>query len=386
MNKVHFFSLVCIILSLRAFSQASPVSPSNHTKVDSLVMKYEDEVRKSKELLEKLSKSNDIDKAERQIAILNRKAEILDKIKNLKNQYRDGSDLLINMISKTQDIAAFTAWGEARSSYLQLVNPENYTDFQDALKGIYADLDAQRKQAMGNVIANMISNVANFVAQPLSVPNSIVNLAGQYKVRKEKIDESKLKMETAMNFIDAKFTELKKLDDDDEAINVQLDDFRTRLIAYFPNFYKSFNMGDINYDNLGNVKTSKNEIRRLFEDRVDAYFLAMSEKIDKETGGLDVLNNREKEFSREPNIKNIMEALKVIRENVTKYNELREKVKARVLIFKNLAKSYNRAKNIKYNSDGVIKQTNEVIMKFDEGAYQLQNSAIESLNMSVVFK
>ncbi len=372
--------------SFSIFSQTPTATAPNPTKVDSLVIKYEEEVRKSKELLEKLSKANDIERAERQIAILNRKAEILDKIKTLKNQYLDASDLLINMISKTQDISAFTAWGEARSSYLQLVNPENYADFQDALKGIYTDLDAQRKQAMGNTIANMIANVTNFVAQPLSVPNAIVNLAGQYKVRKEKIDESKLKMETAMNFIDAKFTELKKLDEDDEAINVQLDEFRNKLITYFPGFYKSFNAGEITYDNLGNVKTSKNEIRRLFEDRVDAYFLSLSEKIDKETGGLDVLNNREKEFAREANIKNIMESLKIIRENVAKYNELREKVKARVLIFKNLAKSYNRAKNIKYNSDAVIKQTNEVIMKFDEGAYQLQNSAIESINMNVVFK
>jgi hypothetical protein len=247
-------------------------------------------------------------------------------------------------------------------------------------------LDAQRKQNMGVTVGNLISNVTNFVAQPLTVPNAIVTLCGQYRVRKEKIDEAKLKMETAMSFIDAKYEELKKLDNDDEALNVQLDEFRGKLITYFPNFYKSFNQGDINYENLGSVKTSKNEIRRLFEDRTEAYFNSLSEKIDKEAGGLDILNNREREFSREANVKNMQESIKNVREQVKQYSELREKVKGRVLIFKNLAKSYNRAKNIKYNSDGVIKQTNEVIMKFDEGAYQLQNSGIESLSQSVFFK
>jgi len=382
---IIFFSPVFILAQTNTTSAVPAPGPTS-TKVDSLILKYEMEARRSKELLEKLSKSNDIEKEERRIAIINRKSELLDKIKNLKNQYLDGSELLINIISKTQDISAFTAWGEARSSYLQLVNPENYADFKSALSGIYSDLDAQRKQNMMGNVANIISNVTNFVAQPLSIPNTLVTLAGQYKVRKEKIDEAKIKMETAMNFIDAKFEELKKLDDDDEVLNKELDDFRNQMIVFFPIYYKAFNQGDINYDNLGNVKTSKNDIKRLLQERAETYFNSLSEKIDKETGGLDILNNREREFSREAQIKNIHEAIKNVREFANSYNQLREKVKNRVLIFKKLAKSYNRAKNIKYNSDGVIKQTNEVILKFDDGAYQLQNSSIESLNMNIQFK
>ena len=208
---IYIFTL---FISLGGFSQNPQnvaLPATGPTKVDSLILKYEEEARRSKELLEKLSKANDIEKEERRIAIINRKSELLDKIKNLKNQYLDGSELLINIISKTQDISAFTAWGEARSSYLQLVNPENYSDFKSALSGIYADLDAQRKQNMMGNVSNIISNVTNFVAQPLSIPSTLVNLAGQYKVRKEKIDDAKLKMETAMNFIDAKFEELKKI-------------------------------------------------------------------------------------------------------------------------------------------------------------------------------
>ena len=169
-------------------------------------------------------------------------------------------------------------------------------------------------------------------------------------------------------------------------LNKELDDFRNQMIVYYPTFYKAFNQGDINYDNLGNVKSSKNEIKRLFQERVENYFNSLSEKIDKEAGGLDILNNREREFAREIQIKNIMEAIKNLREFTARYNLLRDKVKNRVVIFKNLAKSYNRAKNIKYTSDGVIKQTNEVILKFDDGAYQLQNSSMESLNMNIIFK
>jgi hypothetical protein len=380
--KICFLTAFLLLFFQTVLAQNSIVP----TRVDTLIFKYEAEARRSKELLENLSRASEVEREERKIAIANRKAELLDKLKNLKNQYLDGSDLLIGIISKTQDIAAFTAWGEARSSYLQLANPANYADFQEALNGVYADLDAQRKQSMGATIGNIISNVTNFVAQPLSVPNAIVTLAGQYRIRKEKIDEAKLKMETAMSFIDIKFIELRKLDEDDEALNTQLDNFRNQLIVYFPRYYQAFNQGEINYENLGNVKTSKNEIRRLFQERTENYFNSLSEKIDKESGGWDVLNNRELEFSREPHIKNIQEGLKNIREQVRQYNELREKVRNRVVIFKNLAKSYIRAKSLKYNSDAVIKQTNEVIMKFEDGAYQLQNSAMESLNMTVQFK
>jgi hypothetical protein len=380
------FLYFCLLFSTILCAQLPQTSPGQSSKVDSLVLKYEEEVRHSKELLEKLSKANDIEREERRIAIANRKAELLDKLKTLKNQYLDGSDLLINIISQIQDLSAFTAWGEARSSYLQLVNPANYGDFQEALKEVYADLDAQRKQSMGTVVADMISNVTNFVAQPLSIPNAIVSLAGQYKVRKEKTEAARLKMETAMNFIDAKYQELKKLDDDDESLNVQLDEFRNKLIAYFSRYYESFNQGDISYENLGNVRTSKNEIRRLFQERVEAYFNSLSDKIDKETGGLDMLNSREREFARQVSIKQMQESLKFTREYVIQYGQLREKVKNRVVIFKNLAKSYNRTKNLRYNADQVIKQTSQVILKFDEGAYQLQNSAIESLQQAVVFR
>ena len=56
----------------------------------------------------------------------------------------------------------------------------------------------------------------------------------------------------------------------------------------------------------------------------------------------------------------------------------------RIVIFRELTKSYSRAKGLNYSKDNALQQTITVLKSFKDGGYQIQNSSRQAVTEMVV--
>ena len=128
--------------------------------------------------------------------------------------------------------------------------------------------------------------------------------------------------------------------------------FKATLIQSFPSFYQSFSENnDITYANLGHPNTSQKEIKDLFRNRVVTYFNEISERIDKFSGGLEALKQQETLVFNEPRVKFVRTVNGHVYAHLNEFDISRKKVVDRIIVFRELIKSYSRAKGLSYSKD-----------------------------------
>lgn len=368
---VFFFATVQL-----SFGQTT----SDTTKIDNLIQKNKDEEAALRGKISVLTQAKERDEIERKVAIKMYKTQLLEKLNKLKDQYIEGSDVLVNMIDKTNDLNTFVIYGNARSSFLDLVNPMNYSDFNSSLNSVKDELKDNKKAAFWTAATDLVSNLQNFVANPASIVPGIISAANKYSAKKETISNAQFELEKSISFISALYSNLEQLDRDDKDLNKVLDDYSKKLIVYFPNYFTEFSdSGDITYTNLGHPLTSQKTIKDLFKDRVINYFSSLSTKIDNFEGGIESLKQQESIILNEKKVKFVKKVNQDIITFLTEYDANRLKVIDRIIVFRELIKSYSRAKGLTYTKDTSLQQTIVVIKSFNEGAYQIQNSSRQAI-------
>ena len=181
---VSILNLTVLILFFGFLVQkANSQVTADTTKIERLIEKNKTEEDELREKITALTKAKDRDSIERQIGIKLYKSQLLDRINKLKEQYLEGSNGFITIIDKTNDLNAFVTYGNARSSFLELVNPLNYNDFNNSLKSIQNGLKDNNKAPFWTAATDLISNLQNFVTNPSSIVPGLISAANKFSAK-----------------------------------------------------------------------------------------------------------------------------------------------------------------------------------------------------------
>jgi hypothetical protein len=383
-NRITLLLTVLVIISLTT-SSSGQIKPNDQppkpdtTKIETLIQKNVNEEEDLKKQLKDLKDAAKREELERQIALRLYKAHILNNLNKLKDQYIEGSNVLTTIIDNTNDLNTLVTYGNARSSFLELVNPLNYTDFQSSLTSIKTGLETSKQNAFWSSATDLLSNFQNFVANPSSIIPGIIGAAQKYGGKRETVEKAQYDLQKSISFISALYSNFEQLDRDDQDLNSILTGFSQRAVTYFPSYYTSFSENDITYANLGHPTTSQKDTKDAFKDRVTNHFNSLSEKTDKFVGGIESLKQQEQIIFSDSKIKFVRNANLALREYLTTFDENRQKVIDRIVIFRELTKSYSRAKGLNYSKDNTLQQTITVLNNFKDGGYQIQNSSRQTV-------
>ena len=372
------------ILLLTFFFANAMKAQTNETvtdsvKIDNLIKVREDNEQSLKDKIERLTSESEKERIEKEIALSIYKTKLLSKLSNIKDQYLEGSNVLNAMIDNTNDLDILIKYGDARSSFLELVNPLNYNDFNNSLLAIKNGLKDNKKQSFWTVTTDLLSNFGNFVANPTSIIPGIIGASKKFGAKNTDIEKAEYDLQNSISFISALYSNFGQLNADDVLLNDILSKYKSELITYYSDYYIEFNKNDINYATLGNPLTSQEAIRRVFKTRTNEHFLSLSTKIDEFKGGIEALKQQEQIIFDDKKLKFVIKVNKDLRNYLTIFDNNRQKVIDRIEIFKDLAESYTKAKGLKYSKDNSLKQTIQVLNGFKEGGYQIQNSRRQSV-------